>query len=83
MVPLTLYERSAKKYEVVDGLKKRKDGWQERDKKGRGRENTLEEALWLPHYKLIKPEHSAAPSCLWSCSAALSKTALFRKSIAP
>lgn len=53
--------------------KERLDGTDERE----------EEAVWQTHHKLIKWEFSALPACFWSCSAALSKTALFVQSIAP
>lgn len=41
------------------------------------------EAVSLTHCKLIKWEYSLLPASLWSCSAALSKTALLLQSIAP
>lgn len=41
------------------------------------------EVVSLTHYRLIKLEYSPLPARVWSCSAALSQTALFLQSIAP
>lgn len=41
------------------------------------------EVVSLTHYRLIKLEYSPLPVRVWSCSAALSETALFLQSIAP
>lgn len=41
------------------------------------------EVVSLTHYRLIKLEYFSLPVRVWSCSAALSETALFLQSIAP
>lgn len=75
--------------EVARKEKKKKSSKKERScKMVHGKKDEREadegmEVVSLTHYRLIKPEYSSLPVRVWSCSAALFKTALFLKSIAP